>query len=376
MSLFTNAAVAPLFEVSDYWASTDIKLEHGEAAWEIIQGSRENPARVFMLRGDGRAVNPDYTRLRVTADSFIITGEHTIKQELEDIQDRIAVEAARLDAKIDALDTGLNAKIETVQENLDNEAAGLITAIESVAAESLSADAALQGAIDAEAAEREQADIAFSQSLEEFTQETIGEIAGLKQKDIQHDEEIEALGDRFEEYAPILAPQLEQKADPQEKEDVPSAPSAKTNNFRIKEQIATVEDLEDKCSLLSNMSNNFFVKFGYEVLPGERELDLMSILMRVGRDLKPDGTEYELELFELGNSWQEPPVTQDEWRRLYDMVVSTTGDLVVAVVGEDKQVREELYMGREGIYQPEAMEYGASCCNDDPFSTVEWENFV
>jgi hypothetical protein len=62
-----NVAIQPLIKPTCWWETAEISLYKGEIAWEIEGG------RVYMLRGDGLPVMPNYTRLRVDGSSFLFT---------------------------------------------------------------------------------------------------------------------------------------------------------------------------------------------------------------------------------------------------------------------------------------------------------------
>ena len=442
-----SATLNFLFKTSDEWEAGVVNrpLYKGEVAWEI-----EPDGTIWLLKGDGYPPNAgpagtDYTRLRVASSSIKLTYKDAagnvhegaqlrdiikeiidsignlekLEEIIPDPEDRKNVVAAisalvgkayeligdweavpdsvrdidlaktlkNIVLCIGDVDTALSRRVGDIEEDIgDVETPGTIKgeikclwekADELEAEINSQTPTSLNGRISAI-----EDDVGEWERVESIA-ETIAEIEDNKADKSDVEQTLEG-------YAPLVAPHFTERevTPPKTENDVPTAPAAKDNDYRFKEQIATVEDLEDQFNALSNMTTDFLIRFGYTAPSSDEEEDedededdpeprlgALALLICCGRSFAPAGdVQYAVEMLELGNAWQEPPVTQGQWRELYDTVMSTTGD-VVAVLGEYKQVREEIYMGRDNEYQPEAMEYGKSCC-DDPFSTAEWEDFV
>lgn len=83
-----EAAIQPLIKDSSWWANAAFSLYEGEVAWEVAERDGQGiPTTVYMLRGDGLPVNPNYQRLRVRADNLILeylSQEGTVTKTIKD----------------------------------------------------------------------------------------------------------------------------------------------------------------------------------------------------------------------------------------------------------------------------------------------------
>jgi hypothetical protein len=119
---------------------------------------------------------------------------------------------------------------------------------------------------------------------------------------------------------------------------------------------ATVLDWKDLRELTMDTSGKHLIAFDAEFVGVE-------LLLKAD---KGEGKEIS---FEYDNAWQEPPITQGQWKELYDVVMSTSGEKI-ALLDEEGLGGIEIRIDRAGGFPDELLEYDAVCCT--PFGDVAW----
>jgi hypothetical protein len=121
---------------------------------------------------------------------------------------------------------------------------------------------------------------------------------------------------------------------------------------------ATVLDWKDLRELTMDVSGKHLIAFDAEF----SEIELL---------LKADKGEGKETAYEYDNAWQEPPITQGQWKELYDLVMSTSGE-TIAILDEEGEGEIEIRLDRAAGCPDELLEYDANCCYPDVFDDAEW----